>query len=163
MIKNIQFKYLPLLCILFYISFHLIEEGILGFPEWVRIRWEIPIYDTELWLIHNYYFTFYLLLGCFFYFVNDKKFLSLGLGILVWGLLNFLNHAIFSIIFIEYSPGLVSGVVFLLLFALGIQKLKESKLLNTKILSLGLLFGILYWVIPIISFLFADIVILGKG
>ncbi|MBL6964891.1 MAG: HXXEE domain-containing protein [Bacteroidetes bacterium] len=163
MVKKIQFKYLPLICILFYISFHLIEEGIFGFPEWAKIRWGISIYDMEMWLVHNFYFTFYLLLGWFFYFVNEKKFLSLGLGILIWGLLNFLNHAIFSIIFIEYSPGLVSGVVFLLLFVLGVQKLKESKLLNTKQVLLGILSGILYWVLPMISFLFADIVILGKG
>ena len=66
-----------------------------GFPEWVRIRWGISIYDTEFWLIHNYYFTFYLLLGCFFFIVSETKFLPLGTGILVWGLLNFLNHAIF--------------------------------------------------------------------
>lgn len=152
-----------MISILFYISFHLIEEGMFGFPGWVKIRWGIPIYDTELWLIHNYYFTFYLLLGCFLYTMNKLKFLPLGLGILIWGFFNFLNHTMFSIIFIEYSPGMVSSIVFLLLFVLGIQKLKESKLLDTKQLSLGILSGILYWVLPIISFLFADIVILGKG
>lgn len=112
MTKNIQFKFLPTVCILFYISFHLIEEGMYGFPQWARIRWGIPIYDLEMWLIHNYYFTAYLLLGSFLYAMHEKKFLPLGLGVLIWGLMNFLNHAIFSIVFTEYSPGLMSSVVF---------------------------------------------------
>ncbi|MBC8258097.1 MAG: HXXEE domain-containing protein [SAR324 cluster bacterium] len=161
--KNIQFKYLPLFCIQIYISLHLIEEGYFGFPKWVQTRWGIPKFDMEMWLSHNYYFIFYLILGWSFYYVNEKKLLSLGLGILVWGFLNFLNHAVFSIIFIEYSPGLLSSFIFLLLFVLGLQKLKELKLLNTKLLLMGTLSGALYWILPIGSFLFVDIILLGKG
>jgi len=119
-----RLEHLILGTLLAYLTLHLLEEWLLGFPAWAEQRWGIPDYTAIKWLMHNAYFAFFLVLGYAIYRINRERYLPLGLGIPIWGLLNFGNHVVFSLLFLEYSPGLVTGLVFLLLGILALRKTK---------------------------------------
>jgi hypothetical protein len=134
----------------------LLEEGIFGFPAWAERRWAIPNYTVAKWLLHNVYFIGCLALGYFIYRNDREKRLPLGLGVVVWGLLNSLNHIVFSIIFGEYSPGLFTGLVFLLFSVLALRRVKEMGKLSVGLVVLSVLCGLLYWGVPITLFIAVD-------
>jgi hypothetical protein len=142
--------------LLVYITLHMLDEGIFNFAAWAEMRWHIPNYTVPKWLLHNLYFIFFLGLGYFIYRRNPTKFQAAGLGILLWGLMNGLSHIIFSLIFMEYSPGLLSGLIFIVIAVLGYQKVRESNLLSTRLLGFTILAGLLYWGLPIWLFVEVD-------
>ncbi len=157
-------KYLDrllILSILFYVTFHLIEEATLGFPAWAELRWGIPGYNLPMWLEHNFFFLSCLLITYLIYAWDRENRQFVGYGIILWGVLNFLNHLIFSLIFWEISPGLFTGSIFLVF---GILSMKNDYFLHPfakKKWGSVIIIGILNWVIPIGAFLFTDIIILG--
>lgn len=154
-IKTLKLEHLVLGTLLTYITLHLFEEWLFGFPNWALRRWGIPGYDVPKWLLHNIYFAFFLGVGYFVYRSNKEKLLFVGLGIVVWGLLNSLNHIVFTAIFLEYSPGLFTGLIFLL-FAILALKAREIERLSWKLILLSVLFGLLYWAVPIVLFIQVD-------
>ncbi|WP_157949974.1 HXXEE domain-containing protein [Vallitalea okinawensis] len=154
--KTLHYHRLIIITLVTYLTIHLIEEALLGFPAWALTRWGIPGYTTFKWLIHNVYFAGFLIIGYFIYRINKEKYLVFGLGIVVWGLLNALNHIIFTVIFLEYSPGLLTGLLFLAYTIMTIFKLKEQDKLSFKIISLSIFIGVIYWVLPIVSFIEID-------
>ena len=54
-------------------------------------------------------------------FIISERFLCFGDGILVWGLINFGDHFFYTIKDRKRSPGLFSGVLFLINSVLGLS------------------------------------------
>ena len=154
--SNLKLEHLILSILITYVTLHLIDEGLFGFAAWAEARWHIPNYTTPKWLLHNVYFIFFLGLGTIIYWRNTEKFLPLGLGVAVWGLMNALSHIIFSIIFLEYSPGLLTGFLFLFFGVLVFQRGREMGLLSGRVMALSILSGLLYWGLPIVLFIEID-------
>lgn len=140
-----------------YLTIHLLDEALFGFAPWAELRWGLPNYTVPRWLLHNVYFAAAQLIGYLIYRRDTRKFVYLGLGILVWGVLNSLNHLIFSLIFLEYSPGLLTGFVFIFLAVIGFRRARQADLLSTKNVVLSIVFGLLYWVVPIVLFVSVDL------
>ena len=157
--RCIRLQYLVLGTLLVYVTLHLLEEWLFGFPAWAEQRWGIPDYTVTKWLMHNAYFTFFLVLGYIIYRVNIEKFLPLGLGITIWGLLNFANHVVFSLIFLEYSPGLITSLIFLLLGIFALRQARISGQLSTRVTILSVLCALLYWGLPIGLFITIDLML----
>jgi hypothetical protein len=157
--KCIKLDCLVLGTLLVYITLHLLEEWLFGFPAWAEQRWGIPDYTVTKWLMHNAYFTFFLVLGYIIYRVNTGKFLPLGLGITIWGLLNFANHLVFSLIFLEYSPGLITSLIFLLIGILALRQARINCQLSTRVTLLSVLCALLYWGLPMGLFITIDLML----
>lgn len=158
--KNLIFAKIGILSIVLYATVHLLEEGLFGFPSWAENSWGIPGYTTERWLIHNYFFLGAQLIVLMKYIFSNLKNELWILGIVMWGILNTLNHTVFTIIQQEYSPGLITGFIFIIPLIWIIKALREHNKLRKFVLIKGLGIGILLWIIPIILFLLFDIFIL---
>ena len=150
--KEVKLEYLFLAVILVYVTLHLLEEGLFGFEIWAGKRWGIPNYTLVKWLISNAFFLFFLILGYVVYRINKEKFLPIGIGIIFWGLFNALNHIVFSLIFLEYSPGLVSGLLYILLTVFALRAVHKMNKMSTRLIVFSLLCGVAYWVLPMASF-----------
>ena len=95
------------------------------------------------------------------YVFSKGKNVTLILGIVMWGVLNTLNHSVFTLIQLQYSPGLFTGFLFLFLLYWIIKELKKHQILTKLIIFKGIGIGILLWLIPIILFLLFDIFVFG--
>lgn len=148
-LKNIEFKYFPILGIIAYIPFHLLEEAIGDFPYWMSTHYNLPkVLSYPHWLINNGIFFVVLLLGLFVFLKNTKKNLAFGIGIVIWIFLNSIEHIAFSFLDQKASPGIFTAFFFLLISVLGFIKLNMEKVSPKTILK-SILVGIAYWVIPI--------------
>ena len=146
--KNIRLEYLVLGTLLLYVTVHLLEEWLLGFPAWAEQRWGIRSYTAIKWLMHNAYFTFFLVLGYVIYRINEGRFLPLGLGIVIWGLLNFANHLVFTVLYIEYSPGLITSLLFLFLGLLPLRKATLAGQLSVRVTVFSFVCSLIYCGLP---------------
>jgi hypothetical protein len=79
------------------------------------------------------YFAFFLVVGYLIYRRDRERSLTLGLGIIIWGLLNALNHIIFTAVFLELSPGLFTGFIFLLFAILAWNWVREQGRLSWRL------------------------------
>ena len=152
-IDRIKFEYLVTFVLLAYLPLHLLEEGFLGFPAWAESYWRIPNYTVGKWLFHNVFFVAVLLVGYVIYRVNKEKYLSAGFGIILWGFMNTLNHVGCSIAFGEIEPGLFTSLLFLLIFVLAVLKVRATGQLSPKLIGQAVLWNLLYWGVPIVSFI----------
>jgi len=134
----------------------MLDEGFFDFAGWAEIRWHIPNYTIGKWLLHNVYFIIFLGVGYFIYRRNPEKFLPAGLGIVLWGFMNGTSHIIFSLIFREYSPGLLSGLVFIGIAILVYQRTRQMSLLSTDVVWFSILAALLYWGLPMFLFIEID-------
>ena len=157
--RSIRLEYLVLGTLLVYVTLHVLEEWLFGFPAWAEQRWGIPNYTVIKWLMHNAYFAFFLVLGYVIYRIGKDRFLPLGLGITIWGLLNFANHLVFSVIFLEYSPGLLTSLIFLLLGILALRKAKFAGQLSVRVTVLSVICALLYWGLPMGLFITVDLML----
>jgi hypothetical protein len=155
-IERIKLAHLILGTLLVYVTVHLLEEWLFGFPAWAEARWGIPGYTVFKWLLHNVYFAAFLAAGYILYRINQDRFLFAGLGIIIWGLLNSVNHIVFTIIFLEYSPGLLTGLVFAVFAVLAYQRVREMGRLSWRTMAPSILAGLLYWGAPIALFITVD-------
>ena len=149
-LRNIDFKYFPLATIIIYVPFHLLEEAINNFPLWMSTHYDLPkVLSYPHWLINNAFFFLTLLIGLLVFLSNKTRFMSLGLGILIWALMNSFEHILFSIIDLRLSPGFYTAILFLSISFLGFRKLYYENLLSAKLVLQSLFIGIGYWAIPI--------------
>jgi hypothetical protein len=149
-LSNIEFKYFPLITLIIYVPFHLLEVALNNFPLWMSTHYNLPIIlSYPHWLINNGFFFITLLVGLLIFYMNKIRFLAFGIGILIWSFINSIEHIFFSVIDLETSPGFYTAILFLLLSLLGIAKLYFDGLLRIKLLLQSILIGIGYWVIPI--------------
>lgn len=137
-----------------YLPFHLLEEGLFGFPAWAETYWRIPDYTVGKWLFHNVFFVTVLLIGYIAYQVNKERYLSAGFGIILWGGMNTFNHVGCSVAFGKIEPGLFTSLVFLLIGILAIWKIRAMGRLSFRLLGQAVLWNVLYWGVPILLFMF---------
>lgn len=154
---GIKLERLVLGTLLVYVTLHVAEEWLFGFPAWAEARWRIPNYTVSKWLLHNAYFTFFLAVGYLVYRSNKDRWLPAGLGILVWGFMNsFVAHLTFTFVFLEYSPGILTSLIFVFFAALGLREVREMGRLSWRLALPSVLFGLLYWAVPMVLFIEVD-------
>lgn len=149
--KSVKLSMMFFLTILVYVVFHITEECLGNFPVFMSQNWGIPNIGYARWLYHNIIFFLPVLLLAFLIFLtNENKFFSFGLGISFWGVLNFLEHAFYSIKNSNISPGFYSSLLFLLITLVTLYIAKNKKVLTKKrvVLSIGL--SLAYWSISLI-------------
>ncbi|MBN2260736.1 MAG: HXXEE domain-containing protein [Clostridiales bacterium] len=153
-LRQIDFKFFPIAVIILYVPFHLLEEAFNNFPLWMaeHYNFERPL-SYPHWLINNLIFLIILLIGLFLYNRNRAKNLPFGLGILIWALLNTIEHIVFSIIDLRISPGSYTSILFLVVTLFGFLRLKQEKLLNFPIVLKSILIAMAYWIVPIAAFM----------
>jgi hypothetical protein len=149
-LKTIDFKYFPIGLIIAYVPFHLSEEAIFNFPLWMFEHYGLPKpLSYSHWLLNNAIFLLCLLTGLFLYLRNKKSNLHFGAGVLIWGIMNSMEHFIFSAVDQKISPGFYTSILFLLIAIFGFRNLKENKRLNGVLVLKSMGIAICYWVIPI--------------
>lgn len=157
-INEIEFKHIPIFCMIVYVPFHLFEEALGNFPLWMSEHYSLPkVLSYPHWLINNGIFFLVLLIGLLIYFRDRRKFLPFGVGILIWSFINGMEHLVFSTIDVKASPGIVTAVIFVLVSGLGFIKLRLDNSLNMKVIFKSIIAGICYWIVP-----FIVIVSIGK-
>ncbi len=148
--KNIDnFRIFPILIIIIYIPFHILEEAFGNFPDWMSRVYGLPIsLNYPHWLINNVFFFGALTVGIIFFLKNDK-YIYLGIGILFWAMMNSFEHIIGSLIFMKLSPGFFTGLMFLFTSIIGIVTLINKKKITKRVFAASILSAALYWAIPI--------------
>lgn len=108
-----------------YLPFHLFEEALGDFPKWMFEHKWLPFHMTHgHWMANNLFLYYPTLILSVFLFAANEIFVSFGVGILIWGLINFFDHFFYTIKDRKVSPGL----------------LREFCFLSTPVLDSGLLF-----------------------
>lgn len=149
---DLNIKYYIALIIIVYFPFHLLEEALGNFPKWMKDHKWIPEKITYgHWMANNVFFYYSLLLiGFICYDLLGDRFGFLGIGILFWGLINCFDHLIYTIIDRKISPGLFTGIIYLIVFLLGVFKLYKSQATTLRFIILSIIMGILYAFAPVI-------------
>jgi hypothetical protein len=139
-----------------YIGLQIPEEGFLNFTAWVNRRGAIANFTATTWLLQQPYFILALSLAYFIYRMDPEKFLPVGLGVIVWGLLSFLGFAGLTVFSGEYAPGMIAGLVYvpLAFWAAGI--LRRQGKLTPRLALLGSLSGTLILALPIAAYLLVN-------
>jgi hypothetical protein len=70
--------------------------------------------------------------------------------------MNTLDHVGFTVAFLEYSPGLFTGLLFLLIAILAQRKVYEMGKPSTGVIAGAVLIGLLNFAIPITLFIYVD-------
>lgn len=140
--------------LLTYIPFHLFEEAIGNFPELMYQHKWLPVKLTFSHWMANNIFIFYpiLLVALFIYlFGKEKKYaMCFGMAILMWGVINFIQHLYYCIIDKTISPGIITGLVFLILAIEGIIAYVKNNNFSFKVLILSIPLGIFLFSISLV-------------
>lgn len=137
-----------LINLMIYLPFHLFEEALGDFPKWMFEHKWLPFHMTHGHWMANNLFLYYpmLIFSAILYFAN-KKFISFGVGIFIWGLINFFDHFFYTIKDRKVSPGLITGTLFLINSCFGLWLFISSE--NFSVISFltgtvigGILFGL---------------------
>jgi hypothetical protein len=87
-----------------------------------------------------------LLIGYLIWFLFPNL-VFLGLGVLIWGIINTFDHIFYSINDKKISPGLFTSILYLLLAIGGF--ITTSHELNVQTVILSICVGIIYFAIPV--------------
>ena len=148
-IENIDIVCYVFSMVIMYIPFHFFEESLGNFPESMYQHKWIPERITYgHWMANNVFFYLPILLMGAIVFSFNKELLFLGLGILFWGIINFADHFVYTIIDRKISPGLFTGILFAIISVTGIISVKTE--LSVILLILSIVTAIGYSIIPII-------------
>ena len=162
-LRNIEFKYFPIIAIIVYVPFHLLEEALGNFPLWMSSHYKLPkVLSYPHWLINNGFFLITLLAGLLIFLSNKQRFLAFGIGLLIWALVNSLEHIIFTIIDLKISPGFYTAILFLIVSLLGFSKLYIDNSIRVRLVLHAILICIGYWMIPISMILLAGNYLVDK-
>ena len=124
---------------LFY-ALHMVEEFTMGFVEWGDRYF--GNFDWTQNLIGNSVFLLLLTLACYLYCKNPSKNLWLGMAGAMWVLSNSFIHISATILGGEYSPGVVTAVIFYIPGGVYfLVKWGRKGLLNCKNLALSFIVG----------------------
>lgn len=125
-----------------YIPFHLFEEAVGDFPKWMFEHKWLPHHMTHgHWMANNIFIYYPLLLLSVLLFMIDKSLVCFGIGILIWGVINFGDHFFYTIKDKKVSPGLISGTLFLINSVLGLANFVLSDTFSVVQLIFGILIG----------------------
>ena len=125
-----------------YLPFHLFEEAIGDFPRWMYEHKWLPYHMTHgHWMANNLFIYYPMLLISVFLYVFNGKLTCFGVGILIWGIINFGDHFFYTIKDRKVSPGLISGALFLANSVLGLRNYILSNSFTVPQLVVGILIG----------------------
>ena len=133
-------------CILY--GLHMVEEFAFGFVEWGDIYF--GGFDWTQNLFGNAVFLVLLAAACYAYYRNPVRYLWLGMSAAMWVLGNAFLHVSAVILGHDYSPGVVTAVIFYipggLYFLAGWGR---RGLLNGKNLAVSFIVGaMLFMIVP---------------
>ena len=133
-----------------YLPFHLFEEAIGDFPKWMYEHKWLPYHMTHgHWMANNLFIYYPMLLISVFLYVFNGKLICFGVGILIWGIINFGDHFFYTIKDKKVSPGLISGTLFLVNSVLGLRNYILSNSFAVPQLVVGILIGGVLFGLPI--------------
>lgn len=149
---SLSVKYYVALIIIIYFPFHILEEAIGNFPNWMKEhKWMPEKLTYGHWMANNIFFYYsLLLLGFLCYLLLGDNFTIMGIGILFWGLINCLDHLIYSIIDRKISPGLFTGLLYLIVFLLGLFSLSNGHVLTIELCMMSAIMGMSYAFVPVL-------------
>lgn len=144
-LANIKVENLMIGILITYIPFHLFEEALGNFPAWMQQhQWMAHRLTYGHWMAGNIFFYYPLLFaGVLLYQAKGEKYLFTGVGVLFWGLLNFLEHSIYSVIDFKISPGLFTSFLLAFIAIVGFFKLFQMEKLSVKLMISSFIFALL--------------------
>ena len=150
--REIKIEHFMLAVLFTYIPFHLFEEALGNFPRWMaQHHWTPHTITYSHWMACNIFFYLPILaIGLLIYYLSQKKLLFAGMGVIIWGILNFIEHFVYSIIDSKVSPGLLTGMIYLVIAVLSIIKLKKTEKLSFRLLLPSTLAAIVYAGLPVV-------------
>ncbi len=143
----IQFVILNLVV---YLPFHLFEEAIGDFPKWMFEHKWLPYHMTHgHWMANNLFIYYPMVLLSTFLSAVSNNFTCFGVGVLIWGVINFGDHFFYTIKDKKTSPGLITGVLFLINSSFGLRTFVLSDLFSVTHLVVGIIIGAILFGLPI--------------
>lgn len=141
--------------LLVYTALHIHEEAYFGLHLWMGENWGIEGISFGRWLFHNAaFFVPALTLGLFIHLLDPERFQVIAVAMLWWGLLNCLEHTIFTVINLRPAPGFFSGLLFAALAILGIRRLNATGDLHPRILLRAFALQLAaFWALPMAGFI----------
>lgn len=151
-LKEMKIEYWMIAILIVYIPFHLFEESLCNFPLWMQQHhWMANRLTYGHWMAGNIFFYYPLLLaGVFLYKVVSDKFLFTGVAALMWGIMNFLEHSIYSILDLKLTPGFYTSIILALVGILGFRKLAQTKQMSFTLLLSSFVTALFYAFFPIV-------------
>ena len=128
--------------LIIYLPFHLFEEAIGDFPKWMYEHKWLPYHMTHgHWMANNLFIYYPMLLISVFLYIFNGKLTCFGVGILIWGIINFGDHFFYTIKDRKVSPGLISGALFFANSVFGLRNYILSNSFTVPQLVVGILIG----------------------
>ena len=93
------------------------------------------------WMANNLFIYYPMLLISVFLYIFNGKLTCFGVGILIWGIINFGDHFFYTIKDRKISPGLISGAMFLANSVFGLRNYILSNSFTVPQLFVGILIG----------------------
>jgi len=148
-LENIDLTYYVFSLIIIYIPFHIFEESLGNFPESMyKHKWIPERITYGHWMANNIFFYLpVLLLGSIIFHFNHQMEI-LGIGVLFWGIINFIDHLFYSIVDRKISSGFFTGILFIFISVTGLISIKNELTLPVVIISIFISVG--YTIIPIV-------------
>ena len=140
---NMKLLTFVIITLAIYMPFHLFEEALGNFPKWMYEHKWLPYHMTYGHWMSNNIFVYYpmLLLATFIFVIGEENCTCFGIGIIMWGFINFGDHFIYTIKDKKLTAGLITGTLFLINSIFGIRCFLSSELFSVPQLILGILIG----------------------
>lgn len=136
--------------LIIYLPFHLFEEAVGDFPRWMYDHRWLPFHMTHgHWMANNLFIYYPMLLISASLFIVSEHLICFGVGILVWGVINFGDHFFYTIKDKKVSPGLFTGILFLVNSVAGFICFLSSDTFSVLHLIVGVLIGGVLFGLPI--------------
>ncbi len=84
------------------------------------------------------------------YRVAGEKFLFAGVAVLIWRLMNFLEHSVYTLIDLQISPGLFTSFLFAFIGVAGLVTLYQMKKMSFKLMISSFLTALFYAGLPVL-------------
>lgn len=141
--------YFIILNLVIYMPCHLFEEARGDFPKWMYEHKWLPYHMTHgHWMANNIFIYYPMLLCAVFLYRSNPMFVCFGVGVLIWGLINFGDHFFYTVKDRRISPGLITGTVFLVNSVLGLRVFVLSDCFSLTHLAFGILTGAVLFGLP---------------
>ena len=141
--------YFVLLNVVIYMPLHLFEEAVGDFPKWMFEHKWLPYHMTHgHWMANNIFLYYPMLLAAVFLFMVNPIFVCFGVGVLIWGVINFGDHCFYTFKDKKVSPGLWTGMVFLINSVMGLRHFVLSDAFSIPQLVGGIVIGGILFGVP---------------
>ncbi len=139
-----------MLILVLYIPIHISEEAAGNFPSWMRRhKWTPDQLSYSHWMAGNLFLFYPLLLAAFLlYLLCGVRFF--GGGILIWGIVNCMEHLAYTVHDRKKSPGLFTGLLFGADSAAGFLSFSRRSGFDAEFLIASIITGIVLFSVPIL-------------